>query len=185
MNALPVAILTTLFALPYFSTQADIVTYVEQKHLNVAVGSYFLIYAVVLLVIRISLKNLFDTVRFGIWFWISTIATVLYLLLLTVMDNNWQMALAAAGMAVGYGVIYSVLQATALLLAPISEQGLASSTFYLGLDIGMAFGPILSGIVDSLLPITWFYPVELIIIPLAILIYAFYHQRLNKAIEQH
>lgn len=185
MNALPVAILTTLFALPYFSTQADIVTYVEQKHLNVAVGSYFLIYAVVLLVIRISLKNLFDTVRFGIWFWISTIATVLYLLLLTVMDNNWQMALAATGMAVGYGVIYSVLQATALLLAPISEQGLASSTFYLGLDIGMAFGPILSGIVDSVLPIAWFYPVELVIIPLAILIYAFYHQRLNKAIEQH
>lgn len=185
MNVLPVAILTTLFALPYFTTQADIVTYVEQRHLTVAVGSYFLIYAVVLLAIRICLKSLFDTVRFGIWFWISTIATIAYILLLTFMTNNWEMALAAAGMAIGYGVIYSVLQSTALLLAPISEQGLASSTFYLGLDIGMSFGPILSGIVDSLLPVKWFYPVELIIIPLAILVYLRYRKRLNNAIDNH
>lgn len=184
-NVLPVAILTTLFALPYFTTQADIVTYVEQRHLTVAVGSYFLIYAVILLIIRIGLKTYFDTVRFGIWFWISTFATAAYILLLTFMQNNWEMALAAAGMAVGYGVIYSVLQSTALLLAPISEQGLASSTFYLGLDIGMSLGPILSGIVDSLLPIEWFYPVELIIIPLAILIYFVYHKRLNGAIDNH
>lgn len=185
MNVLPVAILTTLFALPYFSTQADIVTYVEQRHLNVAVGSYFLIYAIVLLVIRIGLKNFFDTVRFGVWFWISTIATAIYILLLTFMNNNWEMALAAAGMAVGYGVIYSVLQSTALLLAPLSEQGLASSTFYLGLDIGMSFGPILSGIVDSALPVAWFYPVELIIVPLAIIVYLVYRKRLNGAIDNH
>lgn len=131
MNVLPVAILTTLFALPYFTTQADIVTYVEQRHLTVAVGSYFLIYAVVLLAIRICLKSLFDTVRFGIWFWISTIATIAYILLLTFMTNNWEMALAAAGMAIGYGVIYSVLQSTALLLAPISEQGLALSLIHI------------------------------------------------------
>lgn len=184
-NVLPVAMLTTLFALPYFTTQADIVSYVEQRHLNVAVGSYFLIYAVVLLAIRICLKSLFDTVRFGIWFWISTVATAFYIVMLTIMKNNWQMAIAAAGMAIGYGVIYSVLQSTALLLAPISEQGLASSTFYLGLDIGMAFGPILSGVVDSVLPVKWFYPVELVLIPLVVIVYLLYRKRLNQAIDNH
>ena len=184
-NVLPVAILTTLFALPYFSTQADLVTYVEQRHLNIAVGSYFLIYAVVLLAIRIGLKNLFDTVRFGVWLWISTVSTVFYILMLTIMKNNWEMALAAAGMAMGYGIIYSVLQSTALLLAPINEQGLASSTFYLGLDIGMSLGPILSGVVDSLLPIKWFYPVQLFIIPLIVLIYLCYRKRLDGAIDHH
>lgn len=184
-NVLPVAILTTLFALPYFTTQADIVTYVEQKHVNVAVGSYFLIYAVVLLVIRIGLKRYFDTVKFGIWFWISTASTAFYIIMLGIMENNWEMALAAAGMAMGYGIIYSVLQATALLLAPISEQGLASATFYLGLDVGMAFGPILSGFIDSALPIEWFYPVELVLIPLVIIVYLIYRKRLNGAIDNH
>ncbi|GAA3634897.1 MFS transporter [Lactobacillus hamsteri] len=184
-NVLPVAILTTLFALPYFTTQADIVTYVEQQHVNVAVGSYFLIYAVVLLVIRIGLKRYFDTVKFGVWFWISTISTAFYIIMLGIMKNNWEMALAAAGMALGYGIIYSVLQATALLLAPISEQGLASATFYLGLDVGMAFGPILSGFIDSALPIEYFYPVELVLIPLVIIVYLIYRKRLNGAIDHH
>lgn len=184
-NVLPVAILTTLFAIPYFVTQADIVTYVEQKHLTVAVGSYFLIYAVVLLIIRVGLKRYFDTVRFGVWFWLSLVSTATYIILLAIMNNDWQMALAAALMASGYGIIYSVLQSTALLLAPIEEQGLASATFYLGLDIAMAFGPMISGVIDSALPIEWFYPVELVLVPLILVVYFIWRKRLNGAIDHH
>ena len=184
-NVLPVAILTTLFAIPYFVTQADIVAYVEQKHLTVAVGSYFLIYAIVLLIIRVGLKRYFDTVRFGVWFWLSLVSTAAYIILLAVMNNDWQMALAAALMASGYGIIYSVLQSTALLLAPIEEQGLASATFYLGLDIAMAFGPMISGVIDSVLPIEWFYPVELVLIPVILVVYFVWRKRLNGAIDHH
>lgn len=184
-NVLPVAILTTLFAIPYFVTQADIVTYVEQKHLTVAVGSYFLIYAVVLLIIRVGLKRYFDTVRFGVWFCLSLVSTAAYIILLAIMNNDWQMALAAALMASGYGIIYSVLQSTALLLAPIEEQGLASATFYLGLDIAMAFGPMISGVIDSALPIEWFYPVELVLVPLILVVYFIWRKRLNGAIDHH
>lgn len=184
-NVLPIAMLTTLFAFPYFATQADLVTYVEERHLNVNVGSYFLIYAIVLLLIRIVLKNLFDTVKFGTWFWYSVVATMIYLILLATMKNNWVMALAAAFMAIGYGLMYSVLQSTAMLLAPISEQGLASSTFYLGLDFGMAFGPIIMGFINDLLPVKYFYLVQLILIPFMILIYLPYRVRLNGAIRHH
>ena len=184
-NVLPVAILTTLFAIPYFVTQADIVAYVEQKHLTVAVGSYFLIYAIVLLIIRVGLKRYFDTVRFGVWLWLSLVSTAAYIILLAVMNNDWQMALAAALMASGYGIIYSVLQSTALLLAPIEEQGLASATFYLGLDIAMAFGPMISGVIDSVLPIEWFYPVELVLIPVILVVYFVWRKRLNGAIDHH
>ena len=184
-NVLPVAILTTLFAIPYFVTQADIVTSVEQKHLTVAIGSYFLIYAVVLLIIRVGLKRYFDTVRFGVWFWLSLVSTAAYIILLAIMNNDWQMALAAALMASGYGIIYSVLQSTALLLAPIEEQGLASATFYLGLDIAMAFGPMISGVIDSALPIEWFYPVELVLVPLILVVYFIWRKRLNGAIDHH
>ena len=185
MNVLPVAILTTLFGMPYFITQADIVTYVEQRHLTVAVGSYFLIYALVLLVIRIGLKRYFDTVRFGVWFWLSLVSTAAYIFLLAVMNNNWQMALAAAGMALGYGIIYSVLQSTALLLAPIEEQGLASSTFYLGLDVAMSFGPMISGVVDSVLPVKYFYWVDLVLVALMLVVYFIWRKRLNGAIDHH
>ncbi|WP_295747625.1 MFS transporter [uncultured Limosilactobacillus sp.] len=184
-NVLPVAILTTLFAIPYFTTQADIVSYVEQRNVNVAVGTYFLIYAVILLAIRIIFKAAFDTVRFGVWFWVSWVATGLYVTFLAVMTNNWLMFLAAAGMAVGYGVIYSVLQATAMLLAPMDEQGLASATFYLGLDIGMTLGPILGGVIDTIFPIHDFYLVQLALLPLMLIVYLIWRKRLNGAIDHH
>lgn len=184
-NVLPVMFLTTLFAFPYFTTQADIVIYVAQKKVDVAVGSFFLIYAVVLLVIRLWLKKYFDLVRFGIWFWISTASMVLCIYFLANMKNNWEMALGAVFLATSYGIIYSVLQSTALLLAPINEQGIASSTFYLGLDFGMAFGPIISGIVDQILPLKYFYPVELVLVPIILLIYFKYRKRLNNAINEH
>ena len=185
VNALPVALLTTCFGLPYFLTQADIVTYVAKMHMSVAVGSFFFIYAIVLLIIRTVLKNYFDTVRFGVWFWMSLIATVLYLVVLAYMNNNLMMALGAAGMAVGYGLIYSVLQSTALLLSPADEQGLGSSTFYLGLDISMAFGPMLAGVVVKALPIQYLYLVQLVVVPLALLVYFIWHKRLNSAIDNH
>ncbi len=185
VNALPVAILTTCFGISYFITQADIVTYVDRMHMNVAVGSYFLIYAVVLLLIRTFLKNYFDTVRFGTWFWISFVSTIIYLLLLTYMSNNFMMALAAAGMAFGYGVIYSVLQSTALLLSPADEQGLGSSTFYLGLDVAMAFGPMLAGVIAKNLPGREFYLVQLALMPIALVVYLIWRKRLNGAIDHH
>ena len=185
INALPVALLMTCFGIPYFVTQADIVTYVAKMHMPVAVGSYFFIYAIVLLLIRTFLKNYFDTVRFGVWFWLSLVSTVIYLVLLAYMNSNWMMALGAAGMAVGYGLIYSVLQSTALLLSPANEQGLGSSTFYLGLDIAMAFGPMLAGVVAKALPGRCFYLVQLIVVPLALIVYLVWRKRLNGAIDNH
>lgn len=184
-DSLPVAALIALFALPYFATQADIVSYVEQRHLDVAVGAYFLIYAVVLLAIRLILRNQFDTVRFGVWLVGCAVATVFYLVMLAVMENNWEMALAAAGMALGYGIIYSVCQSTAMMLAPASERGLASATFFVGLDIGMSLGPIVGGIIDSVLPVKDFYLVMLLIVPVILLIYLANRRKLNRAVIQH
>ena len=184
-DAIPVALLTALFAIPYFATQADIVEYAEQRHLSIAVGAYFLIYAVVLLLSRLFLRTQFDTVRFEPWLILSTVATIFYLIMLSIMKNNIEMALAAAGMAFGYGIIYSVCQSTAMMLAPDNERGLASSTFFLGLDIGMTLGPIIGGIIDSTLPVKYFYPVMLFIVPLIIIIFLVNRKKLNSAIDQH
>ncbi|KRL63416.1 MFS transporter [Lactobacillus psittaci] len=184
-NAFPVTILTALFAIPYFITQADIVTYAEQKHLDIHVGMYFVIYAIVLLVLRIVLKNFFDTVRFGVWLYAAAASMFFYLFMLAIMTNDLMMGLAAIGMTVGYGIIYSVLQSTALLLAPLEEQGLASSTFYMGIDLGMSFGPIIAGFIDTYLPIQYFYLVQLILVPLVLIVYFVYRKQLNGAIDQH
>jgi len=182
-DALPVALIFSLLSIPYFVTQADIVMYVQERHLNITVSLFFLCYSLALIVIRILLKDYFDTISFGIWFSICIIATIGYIILLTIMQNNFEMILAAGLMAVGFGVMVSVSQSTALLLAPMKEQGLANATYYLGSDIGMSLGPIIGGILPTIFPLSFFYPVMLLIVPLTAIIYLCYRRKLNAAVQ--
>ena len=183
-DAIPIALLTTFFEITYFITQADIVVYVERQHFSIAVGYFFVIYAIALLLIRIGLKKYFDLIRFGFWFWLSLIATILFLIVAAFMVNNWLMGFAAIMLSIGYGVIYSVNQSTALMLAPIEEQGLASSTFYLGLDIGMAAGPMIGGVTAQNLAPAYFYPVLLVIVPIILIVCFVYRKKLNGALSR-
>lgn len=164
-------------------TQADIVMYVQERHLNITVSLFFLCYSLVLIVIRILLKNYFDTISFGIWFSICILATIGYILLLTIMQNNFEMILAAGLMAIGFGVMVSVSQSTSLLLAPLEEQGLANATYYLGSDIGMSLGPIIGGILPTIFPLKFFYPVMLLIVPLTTILYLCNRRKLNAAVR--
>lgn len=66
----------------------------------------------------------------------------------------------------------SVCQSTAILLAGKEKRGLANSTYYIGLDLGMALGPILGGALYGSLDIRYFYPALLATVPLGILVYA-------------
>lgn len=184
-DTIPVALLMLFFSIPYFATQADLVEYVAMRKLSVSVGYFFLIYALLLLIIRIWLKRFFDTIAFGFWFWLSLIAMIIFLISMAFMKNNFIMLIAAVALSIGYGVIYSINQTTALLLSPLDQQGLASSTVYLGLDFGMASAPILGGIIASTIPHFYFYPIMLIMVPFVLVIYFIYRKKLNGAIQNH
>lgn len=184
-DIIPVALLMLFFSIPYFATQADLVEYVAMRKLSVSVGYFFLIYALSLLIIRIWLKRFFDTIAFGFWFWLSLIAMIIFLISMAFMKNNFIMLIAAVALSIGYGVIYSINQTTALLLSPLDQQGLASSTVYLGLDLGMASAPILGGIIASTIPHFYFYPIMLIMVPFVLVIYFIYRKKLNGAIQNH
>ncbi len=184
-DTIPVALLMLFFSIPYFATQADLVEYVAMRKLSVSVGYFFLIYALSLLIIRIWLKRFFDTIAFGFWFWLSLIAMIIFLISMAFMKNNFIMLISAVALSIGYGVIYSINQTTALLLSPLDQQGLASSTVYLGLDLGMASAPILGGIIASTIPHFYFYPIMLIMVPFVLVIYFIYRKKLNGAIQNH
>lgn len=184
-DIIPVALLMLFFSIPYFATQADLVEYVAMRKLSVSVGYFFLIYALSLLIIRIWLTRFFDTIAFGFWFWLSLIAMIIFLISMAFMKNNFIMLIAAVALSIGYGVIYSINQTTALLLSPLDQQGLASSTVYLGLDLGMASAPILGGIIASTIPHFYFYPIMLIMVPFVLVIYFIYRKKLNGAIQNH
>lgn len=182
-NVVPIAFIMMMFAIPYCATQSFLVTYVEAKQLDIHISLFFPAYAIALLILRLSLKSLFDKLPFGIFFTSSIICASLSIYFLHAMQNNFDMLIAAIFMAAGTGIINSVCQSTALLLAPKNKRGLANSTFYIGIDLGMALGPIIAGIFYENFSLYLFYPLFFFTIPLAIIGFFFYHQKVKNIIN--
>ena len=170
-RVLPIALIVMLFAIPYCATQSFLISYVQARDLSVTVSLYFPMYAAVLLLLRLVLKNWFDRLPFRVFLGACLLSALAGILCLGWMQNNWQMFLAAVFMAGGYGIMCSVSQSTAMLLADPEQRGLANSTYYIGLDLGMFLGPSIGGVLYGHVPIALFYPVLLATLPLAAGVY--------------
>lgn len=172
-RVLPITAIIMLFAIPYCATQSFIVSYTETRDIAVSVGLFFPIYAIILLVLRMVMKGSFDRLPFKVFLIGSSVCAFCGIGLLAVMENNVLMFLAAAFMAGGYGIMCSVCQSTAILLARRGKRGLANSTYYIGLDLGMTLGPVIGGFLYGHLDISMFYPMLAVTVPLIIIVYIF------------
>ncbi len=183
IKVIPIAVIIMLFAIPYCATQSFLVSYAASRELNITVSLFFPLYAVILLLLRLSLRNFFDKTPFYIFVVLSSISAFIGLCLMTIMDNNVLMFLAAAFMAGGYGIMCSVCQSTAILLAGKEKRGLANSTYYIGLDLGMSLGPIIGGMLYGSVDIRAFYPLLAITVPLVLVVFWINRHSLIKKAE--
>ena len=168
VKVIPIALIIMLFAIPYCATQSFLVTYAEVRGLNVSVSLFFPAYAVVLIVLRLSLRNLFDKLPFHVFLLVSALSELLAILFLTVMKNNAVMLLASCFLAGGYGVMCSVCQSAAVRAVGPEHAGLANSTYYMGFDAGMIAGPVVGGALFGGVDLAWFFPALMLTVPLAI-----------------
>ena len=179
-KVLPVALVIALFTIPYYATQSFLVRYTEVQGLDVTVGLFFPVYALVLLVLRLSLAKYFDKLPYGTFVMASCVSALCSMLCLTFMENNLLLIAAAVFMAGGYGIMCSVCQSTALLLAGPEKRGLANGTYYVGMDIGMATGPMIGGYLYGNVPGHLFYPLMMITIPMILLVYVTLCRNIGK-----
>ena len=171
IKVLPLAAIIMLFTIPYYATQSFLVSYSEARQLPVTYSLFFPIYAGALLVLRLSLKSLFDKVRFRYFLGGSVLSAAASIFLLGIMRNNFQMVMASIFMAGGYGLMCSICQSTAILMAGVERRGLANSTYYVGLDLGMAIGPIIGGYLYGNIPLNLFYPCLMVTLPMIVAVY--------------
>lgn len=169
-KVVPIAVMAMLYGIPYFATQSFLVRYCEVRHFTVNFSLFFMIYAFFLLVLRLSLKNMFDRLPFGVFAAAGCILETIGLVCMTFLYRNWIMVIAAFCFAASYGVMCSVCQSTAIALAGPEGRGLANSTYYIGMDLGMSIGPILGGLLYGNIDIVWFYPIIGITMPLCALV---------------
>lgn len=180
-RVIPIALIFMLFAIPYFANQSFIVDYANARHAHVIVSLFFPCYAIMLLISRIVLRNWFDTKSFLFFMVTGTICQIVMLASLTVMRNNWFVVLAGLATVGAYGMMSSVTQARAVLITGKARSGMANTTYYAGIDLGMFLGPLIGGFLYGGLPIIWFYPALLLTMPVAWTVYAFAHRTIQAS----
>ncbi|ACP32552.1 MFS transporter [Corynebacterium aurimucosum] len=123
--------------------------YSAQAGLEKGASYFFLAYAVVSLILRFVLGKLQDRRGDNIIIYSSLVFFIAGLAVLASAVADWQIIAAGALVGIGYGSILPAGQAIAVRLVPMHEMGAGISTFFLLLDLGIGFGPILLGQVIS------------------------------------
>lgn len=180
-NVLPIALIVMLFTIPYLATQSFLISFVAKKGVPVNTALYFPLYAIALVILRLGFRNYFDKVPYRKFLFISIISSVMMLLSLNFMKSNISLILAAIFMAGGYGIMCSVSQACAILLAGPGKRGIANSTYYVGLDLGASLGAIIGGILYGSVAIELFYPLLMVCPALCIVVYFSFRKKLGSA----
>lgn len=110
------------------------------------ISLYFTIYAVALAIARLFGARLARILSEHRTMLLATLLDAAAFLLIAFASNIWMIWLAAALYGLGYGTIYPLLNAMAILKAPPSRRGTAMATFLTAMDVGIGFGASMWGL---------------------------------------
>ena len=170
-NVIFIALTLMLFGIPYFATQSFLLTYAGVRGVAANVAYFFLLYAFFVFFTRLIMKNLFDTLSFGKFIAMGSVSALLAIVCLHFLSNYITLVLAGLFMAGGYGLMCTVCQAEAIRHAAPGSRGLAGTTLYMGMDLGMILGPLIAGVLYAHLPVELFYPALAITVPMCGIVY--------------
>ena len=178
-EAIPVAIIMLLVGLGYASI-LTFYSFAEQRHLIEASSYFFICYAIASLITRPIAGRLMDEHNENIVVYPAFIALIISFVLLVFSFNPFTLLLAGITLGIGYGNLSSSMQAIAIKVSPPAKYGLATSTYFIGLDIGIGFGPSVLGMFTNTISYSNIYLLMALVSTITIVIYFVIHGRKVK-----
>ncbi len=108
---------------------------------------YFVIYAVVNIILRPLIGKSIDRFGFFVPSIVSVVSIAITLALVALAQSLVVFCVAGFFAGVGFGAAMATFQTMAVAPAPPNRRGVATSTFLFGLNGGMAFGSFIGGII--------------------------------------
>jgi MFS family permease len=171
-KAIPISIIAGLLYCCYSSVLTFLTVYAKEINLSEIAAFFFMVLSAATLLSRPFSGRLLDLKGENIVMYPAILLFFSGMVLLS-QTHNWYILLAAAVvMGLGLGSVMSTGQTIALKLAPSHHNGLATSTYLVAVDAGVAIGPYIFGL---FVPITGYNGVYLITAGLAIIILALYY----------
>ena len=146
-NAIPVALFASLIAFSYASVLSYLSIYAQEKGLLAVTGTFFLVYASVMLLTRPFTGRIFDEKGPRYVIIPGLICFVIGFILLAFMDSVIGFLVAGAFVGFGYGTIVPSLQTLAVQSTKYERSGYATATFFTFFDLGLAIGSYVMGLV--------------------------------------
>lgn len=180
-SVLPV--MASIFLL--FIAYGGITTFVPlfADSIKVNSGTFFLVYAAALVLIRPIAGKLSD--RYSETFVIipALVITVLALIVLSFSTNLFGVIISAVMYGIGFGSAQPALQAATIRLVSPERTGVANASFSTATDLGIGLGAIILGWVSQYTSYQVLFTVSAVSVVFSLLLFIFFVKRLLKSKE--
>lgn len=175
-SVLPVTAAIFFLAVAYGGITTFLPLFAESIRVNP--GTFFLVYAVALTLIRPFAGKLSD--RFGEAAVIipSLVVTAGALIVLSQSSGLPGLITAAILYGIGFGSAQPALQAATLRIAPENRRGAANASFMTAFDLGIGLGAIVLGMVSERIGYAYLFTVTAVSVVVSLVIFAVFVRRL-------
>ena len=180
-DVIPVASFMFVLAIGYSGVLTFLNSYADERGLATGASLFFLAYAITLFAARLIMGPLQDRRGDNLVVYISIAAFAVSLATLGLATTNVVLVLAGALMGLGFGTLMSALQSIAVSRVPMPRIGLAISTHFFMLDLGIGLGPILLGVLLHQLGYDQMYLVLAGVVVVSTALYHLVHGRVDRA----
>ncbi|KJR97522.1 MAG: MFS transporter [Peptococcaceae bacterium BRH_c4a] len=127
------------------------------KQLGVNAGTYFLVYALTLMLVRPVAGKAFDKNGPELIMAVGIGAASLSFVLLYAAAGNAIFLLSAVALGIGFGTIHPIIMAMAINKVAPYRRGAANGTIFSAFDLGIGFGSIFLGFVSKMIGLSYMY----------------------------
>lgn len=184
-RAMPISAVMFVMAFAYSGILSYVTAYAESISLIQAGSLYFTVYGITVLLSRPITGPLLDRKGANIVMYPAIIMFAIGLAVISQATLTMAFLIAAALIGFGYGNIQSVTQALAIKVTPPERLGLANTTYFIALDLGLGFGPFLLGYIVPSLGYRGMYMTLAFVVLAGIIVYYFLHGRRDKEITKN
>ncbi len=149
-DAVPASVICLVFLLTWGALENFLSSFAEETNMPSG-GVFFLITAIMLVLVRLTIGKLADQKGEGIFVYTCNAAMLVAFLLLALVPNTVTFYISAVLAGYAFGGIEPALQSMAVHIAPPERRGSANSTFLCAYDIGLGCGGGIAGVLISAL----------------------------------
>lgn len=179
-SALPISLVILVTGAAYSGIVAFLAPFMIQESMAEAASWFFLIYAVTVLISRLFAGRIQDRYGDNAVMYPLLVVFAIGMAALAVPPSNLSVAVAAAFAGLGFGALMPCAQAIAVAMVPPARMGVATSTYFLMLDLGIGLGPVALGLFIPYLGYTGMFAGLALLTVLAIGLYYVVHGRLRR-----